>query len=44
MKAFVYKGPGQKAFEDRPKPEIKEPGDAIIKVTKPQSVEPICIF
>ena len=34
MKAFVYKGPGQKAFEDRPKPEIKEPGDAIIKVTK----------
>ena len=34
MKAFVYKGPGQKALEDRPKPEIKEPGDAIIKVTK----------
>ncbi len=34
MKAFIYKGPGQKALEDRPKPEIKEPGDAIIKITK----------
>ena len=28
MKAFVYKGPGQKALEDRPKPIIKESGDA----------------
>jgi alcohol dehydrogenase len=34
MKAFVYKGPGQKALEERPKPEIKEPCDAIIKLTK----------
>ena len=34
MKAFVYKGPGQKALEDRPKPAIKEPGDAIIKLIK----------
>ena len=34
MKAFVYKGPGQKALEERPKPEIKEPGDAIIKLAK----------
>lgn len=34
MKAFVYKGPGQKALEDRPKPEIRESSDAIIKVTK----------
>ena len=22
MNAFVYRGPGQKALEDRPKPEI----------------------
>ncbi|MEP6826773.1 MAG: alcohol dehydrogenase catalytic domain-containing protein, partial [Aestuariivirga sp.] len=34
MKAFVYKGPGQKALEERPKPTIKEPGDAIIKLSK----------
>jgi alcohol dehydrogenase len=34
MKAFVYKGPGMKAYEDRPKPKIQEPGDAIVKLVK----------
>lgn len=34
MKALVYNGPGQKALEDRPKPQIQEPGDAIVKVVK----------
>jgi hypothetical protein len=34
MKAFVYKGPGLKAVEDRPKPTIQAPGDAIIKIVK----------
>ena len=34
MKAFVYRGPGLKAIEDRPKPEIKAPGDAIVKMVK----------
>ena len=34
MKAFVYVGPGQKAIQDRPKPEIQSPGDAIVKMTK----------
>lgn len=34
MKAFVYRGPGQKAIEDRPKPEIQAPGDAIVKIVK----------
>ena len=34
MKAFVYKGPGHKALEDRPKPEIRAPGDAIVKMVK----------
>jgi alcohol dehydrogenase len=34
MKAFVYVGPGQKAIQDRPKPEIHSPGDAIVKMTK----------
>jgi alcohol dehydrogenase len=34
MKALVYRGPGQKAIEDRPKPEIQAPGDAIVKIVK----------
>ncbi len=34
MQALVYKGPGQKAVEERPKPEIKAPTDAIVRVTK----------
>lgn len=34
MKALVYGGPGKKSLEQRPKPAIKAPGDAIVKVTK----------
>lgn len=34
MKAFVYLGPAKKAVEERPKPEISAPTDAIVKVTK----------
>src|SRR5215469_4814596 len=34
MKALVYLGPGQKAVEDRPKPEIAAPTDAIVKITR----------
>jgi alcohol dehydrogenase len=34
MKALVYLGPGKKAVEDRPKPVIAVPTDAIVKVTK----------
>jgi alcohol dehydrogenase len=34
MKALVYRGPGRKALEDCPKPEIKAPGDAIVKIVK----------
>src|SRR6202140_4815637 len=33
MKALVYHGPGKRAWEDRPRPTIKEPGDAIVRVT-----------
>lgn len=32
MKAIVFKKPGAYAFEDRPKPEIKNPDDVLIKV------------
>ncbi|MDE1147234.1 MAG: zinc-dependent alcohol dehydrogenase family protein [Azospirillaceae bacterium] len=34
MKALVYQGPGRKALEQRPKPEITDPGDAIVRITK----------
>src|SRR5450830_616999 len=34
MKALVYQGPGMKSLEDRPKPAITAPTDAIVKVSK----------
>ena len=34
MKALVYHGPGKKALEDRPKPGIIDPSDAIVRITK----------
>ena len=34
MKACVYLGPGRKALEERPMPEINAPTDAIVKITK----------
>lgn len=34
MKALVYHGPGQKQLEDRPKPTIQAPSDAIVKILK----------
>jgi len=34
MKALVYHGPGKKAWEEKPKPAIFEPTDAIIKIYK----------
>ena len=32
MKAIVYGGPGNKAWEDVPEPGIQDPTDAIVKV------------
>ncbi|MBC3863340.1 zinc-dependent alcohol dehydrogenase family protein [Undibacterium jejuense] len=34
MKALVYHGPGKKSLDECPKPEIIDPTDAIVKVTK----------
>lgn len=34
MKALVYNGPGNRAFEEKPKSELKEPTDAIVKITR----------
>jgi len=34
LKALVYHGPGKKSWEEKPKPVILEPSDAILKVLK----------
>jgi threonine dehydrogenase-like Zn-dependent dehydrogenase len=34
MKAFVFQGLGNKALENRSKPELLAAGDAIVKITK----------
>ncbi len=34
MKALVYHGAGKKAWEDKPKPTITKPTDAIVKILK----------
>ncbi|MDR3476360.1 MAG: zinc-dependent alcohol dehydrogenase family protein [Devosia sp.] len=34
MKAFVYGGQNKKGLQERPKPELRDPGDAIVKIVK----------
>jgi alcohol dehydrogenase len=34
LKALVYHGPDKRAWEEKPKPVIKDSTDAIIKITK----------
>jgi alcohol dehydrogenase len=34
MKAFIYQGPGKKSLEERPKPKIIDPTDAVVKIVK----------
>ncbi len=34
MKALVYQGPGLKALEERPEPELATPTDAVVKIVK----------
>jgi alcohol dehydrogenase len=33
MKALVYHGPGKRAWENKPRPLIQHPGDAIVRIT-----------
>jgi alcohol dehydrogenase len=33
MKALVYHGPGKRAWEDKPRPAIQDPTDAIVRIT-----------
>lgn len=34
MKALVYHGPGKKSWEEKPKPTLLEPSDALIRITR----------
>jgi alcohol dehydrogenase len=34
MKAFVYGGPGVRSLQERPKPELRDAGDAIVRMVK----------
>lgn len=34
MKALVYHGPGQKAWEEKPTPSLQHPTDAVVRITK----------
>jgi alcohol dehydrogenase len=34
MRALVYHGPGKRAWEEKPKPTVREPGDAVVKIAK----------
>jgi alcohol dehydrogenase len=34
MKALVYHGPGQIRWEDKPRPAIQNPADAVVRITK----------
>ncbi|HET6668735.1 MAG TPA: zinc-dependent alcohol dehydrogenase family protein [Pyrinomonadaceae bacterium] len=33
MKALVYHGPGERVWEDKPRPAIQDPSDAIVRIT-----------
>ena len=33
MKALVYGGPGKRAWETKPRPSLRDPGDAVIRIT-----------
>lgn len=33
MKALVYHGPGKRSWEDKPRPAIQDPTDAIVRIT-----------
>ena len=33
MKALVYGGPGQRAWQAKPRPLVRDPGDAVVRIT-----------
>jgi alcohol dehydrogenase len=34
MKALVYHGPGQRTWEDKPRPTVEKPTDAVVKIAR----------
>jgi alcohol dehydrogenase len=34
MKALVYRGPGQRAWEEKPRPAVQQPSDAVLKIVR----------
>ena len=42
MKALVYHGPGQKAWQDMPDPKVIDPTDVIVAVDTTRSAVPTC--
>src|SRR5258708_12341716 len=34
MKALVYRGPGSISVEERPRPKVEQPNDAVVKMVK----------
>ena len=34
MKALVYHGPGNRAYEEKPKPKVQDTTDAVVRITK----------
>jgi hypothetical protein len=36
MKALVFRGPGKRAWEDEPRPAIRDPADAIARIATPR--------
>jgi alcohol dehydrogenase len=34
MKALVYRGPGQRAWEEKPRPVVQRPTDAVVKIAR----------
>ena len=45
MKALVYHGPGNKSWEEKPRPTIQKPTDAIVLHIKNNELrERICIY
>ncbi|KAJ7672648.1 hypothetical protein B0H17DRAFT_1161975 [Mycena rosella] len=44
MKAFVFAGKGQPIIEERPRPTLLMPTDAIVKMTMTSICVPICTF
>ena len=44
MKAMVYHGANDIRFEEKPRPQIIDPTDAVVKIIKPRFAVPTWVF